>query len=62
MNKREVIELMKTSKSEDDWNSNCDKVKKACQGYPDFWYEEIVLSGVMNQVISTWRPITEETE
>jgi len=44
MKKEEVIKLMKSSKSEAEWNNNCDKVKKECGGYPDFWYEEIVKS------------------
>jgi len=37
---------MKGSKSEIEWNTNCNKVKKACGGYPDFWYTAIVLSGI----------------
>ena len=49
MNQQEVIELMKSSKSESEWNANCDKVKKACGGYPDFWYSAIVLSGVSKE-------------
>ena len=46
MNEQEVVALMKSSKSEAEWNANCDKVKKACGGYPPFWYSAIVLSGV----------------
>lgn len=34
MNEQEVIALMKSSKSEAEWNANCDKVKKACGGLP----------------------------
>ena len=44
MEKEQVLELMKSSKNEREWNDNCDKVKKACRGYPDFWYKEIVQS------------------
>lgn len=47
MNEKEVVELMKTSKTESEWNDNCDKVKKACGGYPSFWYPAVVMSGVM---------------
>ena len=46
MNEKEVVELMESSKSEAEWNANCSKVKKACGGYPGFWYSAIVLSGV----------------
>lgn len=49
MNQEEVVELMKSSKSEAEWNANCDKVKKAFGGYPAFWYGAIVLSGVSSQ-------------
>lgn len=47
MTQNEVVELMQTSKTEDEWNGNCDKVKKAFGGqYPDFWFSAIILSGV----------------
>lgn len=46
MKKEEVVKLMKSSKSEKEWNENCDKVKKECNGYPDFWYVEIIMSGL----------------
>lgn len=51
MTRDEVTALMKSSKSEAEWNANCDKVKKACGGqYPGFWYEVVVLSGLVHQV------------
>ena len=42
-----VKALMSSSKSEQEWNANCDKVKAANNGYPSFWYAEIVMSGLM---------------
>ena len=33
----QVKQLMESSKSENEWNSNCDKIKKDNNGYPDFW-------------------------
>lgn len=48
----DVVALMKSSKSESEWNANCDKVKAANNGYPSFWYTAIVLSGVMSVVSS----------
>lgn len=54
MNKQEVIDLMKSSKSKQEWNSNCDKVKAACGGYPKWWYGEIVMQGIAEQVANTW--------
>ena len=50
MNRDEVIALMESSKSEDEWNGNCDKVKDACGGYPDFWYSAIIQSGLAQKV------------
>jgi len=52
MNEREVIYLMKSSKSEKEWNANCDKVKVACNGYPSFWYRSIVMSGIAAEVFA----------
>ena len=36
MTQQDVVDLMKSSKSEDEWNANCDKVKAEFGGYPDF--------------------------
>ncbi len=49
MDKTEVTDLMSSSKSEAEWNANCNHVKAACGGYPDFWYSEIVQSGLMRR-------------
>ena len=60
-----VIELMSSSKSESEWNANCDKVKAANQvrdtrtgelvdAYPAFWFSTVVLSGLMSEVSATW--------
>ena len=52
MDEKEVVELMKTSKTEAEWNDNCDKVKKACGGYPSFWYSAIAMSGIMADTVA----------
>ncbi len=54
MNENEVVGLINTSKSEKEWNANCDIVKSKCNGYPDFWYRAIVLSGLAQRVASSW--------
>ena len=51
MNEVQVIELMRSSKSETEWNNNCDEVKKACGGYPCFWFAAIIMSGLMDEVM-----------
>ena len=56
MTKEEVIKLMKDSKSEIDWNKNCDAVKKAFDGnYPNFWYSEIISSGLLAETQAGWQ-------
>lgn len=54
MNEQEVIDLMKSSQTEQEWNANCDKVKAACGGYPGFWYEKIIVSGLIKEVAARW--------
>ncbi len=48
----EVILLMDSSKTEQEWNDNCDKVKAAHDGrYPDYWFMSIVLSGLRDRCV-----------
>lgn len=54
MSENEVVELMKSSKSEKEWNANCDTVKSKCGGYPSFWYGTIVLSGLASKTAASW--------
>ena len=54
MNQEQVLELMRSSKNETEWNANFDKVKSACGGYPDFWFSSIILSGLLKQVSAKW--------
>lgn len=56
MEREEVKSLMKSSKNEQEWNNNCDKVKKAFNGYPDFWYMDIISSGLKDEtrIMNLW--------
>ena len=46
-----VVAFMKTSKSEKEWDDNCDKVKAANNNqYPDFWFTAIITSGVLKSL------------
>lgn len=54
MTVHEVVELMTSSRSEQEWNNNCDKVKKIFNGYPDFWFSAIIASGVAQCVSASW--------
>jgi len=50
MNRQEVTQLMESSKTEQQWNDNCDKVKAEFNGYPDFWFPDIIMSGLCGRV------------
>lgn len=51
----EVLALMKSSKSEKEWQDNCTKVKKAHSGqYPEYWYDEIVVSGLASRMAKSF--------
>ena len=50
----DVVSLMSGSKSEQEWNKNCDLVKSTNSGYPDFWYPSIVMSGVAKRTSASW--------
>ena len=43
--------LMESSKSEREWNENCDAVKAANGDYPEFWFQELKMSGLAFQPI-----------
>jgi len=55
MSKEEVVALMESSRNEDEWNANCDTVKRKCNGYPSFWFQTIIVSGLAGRVQSSWR-------
>ncbi len=54
MSETEVVELMKSSNSPQEWDANCDKVKAAFGGYPSFWFPEVIASGLLMQQSVRW--------
>ena len=50
MTESEVVALMESSKTLAEWDANCEKVRLACGGYPDFWQMAIVQSGLLMRV------------
>lgn len=51
----DVVDLMLSSKTVDEWNDNCDRVKEANGGqYPGFWYKSIIQSGVLARSRDNW--------
>lgn len=67
-----VRELMGGCRSEEQWNEGCVRVKAANGGlYPDFWFAEIIQSGLIDEVRTRWgdrgplmsiTPITDTTD
>ena len=47
----EVQRLMLSSKTLTEWNDNVDKVKKEFNGYPEWWYDEIVTSNIAKAML-----------
>lgn len=54
MSRDEVVKLMESSQTQEEWNGNCDKVKKACNGYPDFWFVAVISSGLAGRVMANF--------
>lgn len=55
MDREQVICLMESATSAADWNAKCDQVKAAYDGkYPLFWYEAIVMSGLVGRLQKSW--------
>lgn len=55
MTEQEVVSLMSSSTSEDEWNDNCDRVKAAFgNDYPDWWYGKVIASGVHGKTVAGW--------
>lgn len=54
MTEAQVVALMQSSKNEDEWNANCDTVKKHFGGYPKFWFPAIMMSGLAHAVRNSW--------
>jgi hypothetical protein len=61
MSESEVVDLMASSKSVEEWNTNCNKVKASCNGYPSFWYSAVILSGLADRILAAAEAAMEET-
>ncbi len=53
MTREEVVDLMKSSRSGDDWDANCVVVKAAHDGYyPRYWFEAFLESGLAREIMA----------
>jgi hypothetical protein len=52
MTRQELVDFMKQTVDRNDWRARCDYVKRHHGNqYPDFWYEEIIRSGLMDEIL-----------
>lgn len=49
-----VVAHLQDATSEADWNRRCDDVKAANAGYPSFWFEKVIMSGLAGRVAAKW--------
>lgn len=45
-----VVEYMRQSTGERDWDDRVNQVKKANNGYPSFWWEKVTEAGLQKQI------------
>jgi hypothetical protein len=58
MTEREVVDLMASSKSSEEWDANCETVKRKNGGnYPRFWYTAILASGLATFTSMKWKDV-----
>lgn len=47
----ESLKLLKGCKNSQEWNAACDKIKQENGGYPSWWYEKVIQSGLMDETL-----------
>jgi hypothetical protein len=47
--------LMGSSSSKREWNENCAAVKAANGDYPEFWFKEVIMSGLASQTAAKFK-------
>lgn len=45
--------LLRSCRTEREWNDACATIKSAHGGYPADWYAKVVLSGLMDEVMGS---------
>jgi len=52
---QELFDFMLQSHSEQEWNDNCDTIKRKFNGYPDYWYSTCIVSGLLGSLQIEWK-------
>lgn len=55
---KNIVELMKSSCSQKEWHENYDEVEAANNGIPEFWFDTVILSGVLTEARCNWANLT----
>ena len=50
--KEQLINVMKSSKNEQEWNDNYDRIKRSAAF--KYWWETIMMSGIAHQIQQGW--------
>lgn len=52
----EELSKLRSTRSEQEWNSICDEIKAARNGqYPPDWWAKVMMSGLASAVRDQWR-------
>jgi hypothetical protein len=51
MTREQVTQLMSSCRTDKEWNDACKAVKAAFDGYPDYWFEDILEKGIAAKVL-----------
>jgi hypothetical protein len=52
---QEELDTLKASKSGEEWNAICDAIKTKHGGYPDDWFQKVIMSGVLVTTSANWK-------
>lgn len=53
MREKFLTELIQCQNSID-WNNKCDEVKNHYGDYPEWWFNDVIISGLLNEIVRGW--------
>jgi len=54
-NQDRAVELLKASKSTQEWNNACNAIKVANNGYPSWWYGAVIAPMLLQETARKWQ-------
>jgi hypothetical protein len=64
MNKADMLKMLRETKSEDEWDLACDRVKEETKKlppaersgeYPAWWFPEVLATGLIEKIAAGWK-------